>query len=110
MHDHRGSGTSAARGIQVLCDEATPSFGIGNGLRAGDKMRALSDLYDVAHLVAERPIDGPPPAPFLRGYMDDSVLRQIAHKMRRQALGEIDIPERRTIITISQQQPAAARL
>jgi endonuclease/exonuclease/phosphatase family metal-dependent hydrolase len=36
MHDHRGSGTSAARGIQVLCDEATPSFGIGNGLRPGE--------------------------------------------------------------------------
>ncbi|NOT88788.1 MAG: hypothetical protein HOP03_11460 [Lysobacter sp.] len=36
MPDHRGPGTSAARGIPVACDETSPSFGTSGRLRAGE--------------------------------------------------------------------------
>jgi hypothetical protein len=36
MPDHRGPGTSAARGIPVICDETSPSFGTSGRLRAGE--------------------------------------------------------------------------
>jgi hypothetical protein len=36
MPEHRGVGTSAARGIPIICDETTPSFGTSGGLRKGE--------------------------------------------------------------------------
>jgi Endonuclease/Exonuclease/phosphatase family len=36
MPDHRGPGTSAARGIPVVCDETSPSFGTSGRLREGE--------------------------------------------------------------------------
>jgi endonuclease/exonuclease/phosphatase family metal-dependent hydrolase len=35
MPDHRGPGSSAARGVPVACDETAPSFGTSGRLRAG---------------------------------------------------------------------------
>lgn len=66
-----------------------------NGLNATEKMDALRTVYDIGSVISERDIDGPPPAPFLRGYMPDETLRKIAHKMRRQARGDHEMPERR---------------
>lgn len=36
LPDHRGPGTSAARGIPVICDETSPTFGTSGRLRAGE--------------------------------------------------------------------------
>jgi endonuclease/exonuclease/phosphatase family metal-dependent hydrolase len=36
LPDHRGPGTSAARGIPVVCDETSPTFGTSGRLRAGE--------------------------------------------------------------------------
>ena len=35
MPDYRGPGSSAARGVPVVCDESSPSFGASGHLRAG---------------------------------------------------------------------------
>jgi hypothetical protein len=68
-----------------------------HGLNAPAKMDVLRDIYDIDKVVAQRDIDGPSPAPFLRGYMPDETLRRIAHKMRRQALGDHQVPARRVV-------------
>lgn len=36
LHDHVGPGTSAARGIPVICDDTSPSFGTSGALRPGE--------------------------------------------------------------------------
>ena len=57
--------------------------------RADKAMALFQRNFDITRWTAARDIDGPPPAPFLSGYLSDDTLRKIAHKMRRQCTSGI---------------------
>lgn len=80
-------------------DAAIHAIAFSPKLASARADRALSIFarnWSPERWTAERDIDGPPPAPFLSGYLTDDTLRKIARKMRQQRASGI-LPGRRVI-------------
>lgn len=58
-----------------------------NKHKSADRVKLIRDIYDIGFVIDERPIDSPPPAPFLKSYVSNDMLRRIASRMRTAARG-----------------------